>query len=100
MNRTDLLLDKFISSSLQIESVVEEQCGMLRISPHVHMAIQSARRVLPLIHDYETKNRVVSLLHDIYTELRKDIKNRGTEINGQKHPALDPSLQAYRIIIS
>lgn len=100
MNRADLLLDKFISSSLKIESVVEEQRGMLRISPHVHMAIQSARRVLPLIQDYETKNRVVSLLHDIYTELRADIKDRGTEINGQKHPALDPSLQAYRIIIS
>ena len=100
MNRAELLLDKFISSSLQIETVVEEQCGMLRISPHVHMAIHSARKVLPLINDYETKNRVVTLLHDIYMELRKDIKYRGTEVNGQKHPALDPSLQAYRIIIS
>ena len=100
MNRAELLLDKFISSSLKIDTVVEEHRGMLRISPHVHMAIQSAIKVLPLIHDYETKNRVVTLLHDIYTELRKDIKERGTEINGQKHPALDPSLQAYRIIIS
>lgn len=100
MNSQYVLLDRFIKSSLQIENVVEEQNGLLLISPHVQTAIKCARKLLPLLTDFEAKNRVVSLLHDIYTELRKDIKQRGQEINGQKHPALDPSLQAYRIIIS
>lgn len=100
MNRKDQLLDEFISASLHLDEVVQTHAGQVRLSPFVYKAISSARKVLPLLEDHEVRNRVVTLLHDIYTELRKDIKHRGTEVNGQKHPALDPSLQAYRIIIS
>ena len=98
MNRKDQLLDQFIDASIQMDVVVESHAGQVCISPFVHQAINSARKVLPLLEDQESRNRVVSILHDIYTELRRDIKRRGTVINGKKHPALDASQQAYRII--
>lgn len=100
MDRTQVLLDKFISATIRLNEVVELRAGRLQISPHVYTAIQSARKLLPITDDFCVKNRVVSILHDIYNELRKDIKERGNVVNGQKHPGLDPSLQAYRIIIS
>ena len=100
MNREVQLLDEFINASLHINEVVESHAGQVCLSPFVYKAISSARKVLPLLKDQEVRNHVITLLHDIYTELRKDIKQRGTEVNGKKHPALDPSLQAYRIIIS
>ena len=100
MNVVSQLLDQFIASTCRIDTVVIPVGGALHVSPHVYTAIKTARKLLPLVDDYATKNYVVSLLHDIYKELRADIKQRGIEVNGQKHPALDPSLQAYRIIIS
>lgn len=100
MNYVDKLLDHFISATCRIDAVVEQSGNALQVSPHVYTAITTARKLLPLVDDYATKNQIVTLLHDIYTELRADIKARGIEINGRKHPALDPSLQAYRIIIS
>lgn len=100
MNVVNQLLDQFISASCRIDTPVVTVSGGLQVSPHVYTAIKTARKLLPLVDDYATKNQVVALLHDIYKELRADIKQRGIEVNGQKHPALDPSLQAYRIIIS
>ena len=100
MNVVNQLLDQFIASTCRIDAVVVTVGSSLQVSPHVHTAIKTARKLLPLVDDYATKNRVVTLLHDIYTDLRADIKQRGIEVNGKKHPALDPSLQAYRIIIS
>lgn len=100
MNAVHDLLNTFIAANCRIDAVVITAGGSLRVSPHVYTAIKTARTLLPLVDDYATKNHVVSLLHDIYKALRADIKQRGIMVNGQKHPALDPSLQAYRIIIS
>lgn len=100
MKQTELLLDNFIDASAHINEVVEDREGQLHISPHVTVAISSAQKLLPMVREYEVRNRIVGVLHDIYTELRKDIKTRGTVVNGHKHPALDASLKAYRIINS
>jgi len=100
MKNNRQLLDDFISASCKTNEVVVISADGLRVSPHVYMAIQSARKLLPLLDDYAIKNRVVGILHDIYKDLKADIKIRGAVVNGKKHPALDPSLQAYRIIIS
>jgi HD superfamily phosphohydrolase YqeK len=100
MNVIHQLLDNFIAANSRIDAVVLMAGGRLQVSPHVYTAIKTARKLLPLVDDYAVKNQVVTLLHDIYKDLRADIKLRGIEVNGQKHPALDPSLQAYRIIIS
>ncbi len=100
MKRRDQLLDQFIQSSIQVSDVVEEHGNTVCLNPHVHEAIDSARKVLPLLEDRAARNRVVGIVHDLYTQLRTDIKKRGTQVNGKKHPALDVSQQAYRIIIS
>ena len=100
MKSTQQLLDKFISAICKIDGAVELSAQGLRVSPHVFAAIHTAKLMLPLLDDFAVKNRVVTLLHEVYKDLRADIKVRGSVINGQKHPALDPSLQAYRIIIS
>lgn len=100
VKNTQHLLDKFIAAICRIDAVVVSHQNGVYVSPEVYTAIRTAKYMLPLLDDFAVKNRVVALLHDVYKDLRKDIKTRGTEINGQKHPALDPSLQAYRIIIS
>jgi len=100
MKQTEQLLDSFIEASAHINNVVEDRAGQLHVSPHVTVAISSAKKLLPMVHEYELRNRIVDVLHDIYKELRKDIKTRGAVVNGRKHPALDDSLKAYRIINS
>jgi hypothetical protein len=100
MNHQHVLLNQFIAATCKIDEVVVEHAAGLQISPDVALAIQSAKKLLPVLDDFSVKNRVVSILHDIYRDLRADIKRRGAVINGKKHPALDHSLQAYRIIIS
>lgn len=99
MLKTDALLDKFIASTLKIEGVVVMRAGILQISPNVKTAIKTAKLLLPLLEDNSTKNRVACLLHDLYKELRADVKRRGTWVDGQKNPALQSSLEAYRIIV-
>lgn len=98
MNRSEQLLDAFIDATSQITNVVEDHSGRIYVSPHVHQAITSARKLLPLLDDHPTRNRIVGFVHEIYKELRHDIKKRGVVVNGKKHPALDASQQAYRII--
>lgn len=100
MNSTNKLLDQFIGAVSQINTVVVPVGNTFQVSPHVLIAIFCAKKLLPLVDDYATKNHVVGILHDIYKELRQDIKVRGMVVNGKKHPALETSLQAYRIIIS
>lgn len=100
MNATQILLDQFIAASCRIDKAVVCDEHGIQVSPHVHAAIKAARKLLPLLNDGIVKNQVARLLHDIYTDLRADIKLRGVEVNGKKHPALDPSLQVYRIIIT
>lgn len=94
------LLEQFIRASCRSNRVVIEHPAGLQLSPDVSLAIQTARKLLPLLTDYHAKNAVVNLLHDLYRDMREDIKTRGNMINGKKHPALESSLQAYRIIIS
>lgn len=100
MNIQQQLLDDFIRATCRIENVVICKENEISVSPHVHAAINAARKLLPTLNDGAIKNQVARLLHDIYTDLRADIKQRGVEVNGKKHPALDPSLQVYRIIIT
>lgn len=100
MNATQVLLDQFIAASCRIDRAVICDAQGVHVSPHVYAAIKAARKLLPQLHDGVVKNQVARLLHDIYTDLRADIKLRGIEVNGKKHPALDPSLQVYRIIIT
>ncbi len=100
MKNADFLLDKFIAASCRINAPVISTHSGIQICPHVNTAIFTAKKMLPLIEDSAIKNRVINILHDIYKELKTDIKNRGALVNGHKHPALDCSLQAYRIIIS
>jgi len=99
MKKEHALLEQFISASCRSNCVVIEHATGLQLSPDVHMAIQTARKLLPLLTDYQIKNSVIQLLHDIYRDMRNDIKTRGSMVNGKKHPALEASLQAYRIII-
>lgn len=100
MNQEKYLLNEFIAASCQSNQVVIEHAAGLQLSPHVQNAIQTARKLLPILNDYQARNNVVHLLHDIYRDMRADIKKRGSVINGKKHPALELSLQAYRIIVS
>jgi len=100
MSTTQILLDQFIAATCRIDKAVTADAHGIYVSPHVHAAIKAARKLLPILTDAAIKNQVARLLHDIYKDLRADIKLRGVEVNGQKHPALDPSLQVYRIIIT
>ncbi len=100
MNATQILLDQFIAATCRIDKAVTVDAHGIYVSPHVHAAIKAARKLLPMLNDAAVKNQVARLLHDIYTDLRADIKLRGVNVNGCKHPALDPSLQVYRIIIT
>jgi HD superfamily phosphohydrolase YqeK len=100
MNETQVLLDRFIASISMINGVVVDEQKGLKVVPQVNVAIKTAKQLLPLLNDHSAKSRVACLLHDLYKELRADIKVRGTVINGQKNPAQKSSLEAYRIIIS
>jgi HD superfamily phosphohydrolase YqeK len=100
MNETQILLDRFITSISMINGVVVHEKKESKVAPQVHVAIKTAKKLLPLLNDHATKSRVACLLHDLYKELRTDIKIRGAVVNGQKNPAQKLSLEAYRIIIS
>lgn len=100
MKKRDELLDVFIGSVTNLNAVVLGQADNIYVSPFVYQAINAAHRLLPLTHDVDLKNCVINLLHSIYTDLRQDIKQRGVVVNGKKHPALDLSQQAYRIIVA